>query len=91
MLPWIGKTPPLTRSQWHVLGLLGTAELFDPYDLGILTLAPLQIQAGLGIAEDEVGALVSIVRLGVIPALLAIGFRLPETALLELEQIAAER
>jgi putative MFS transporter len=71
VLPWIGKTPALTRRQWRVLGLLGTAELFDHYDLGLLTLALLQIQAGLGVAEDEVGSLVSLVRLGVLPALLA--------------------
>ena len=71
VLPWIGKTPALTRRQWRVLGLLGTAELFDHYDLGLLTLALLQIQAGLGVAEHEVGSLVSIVRLGVLPALLA--------------------
>ena len=71
MLPWIGPAPALTRRQWRVLGLLATAELFDHYDLGILTLALLQIQAGLGVAEDEVGALVGIVRLGAIGALLA--------------------
>jgi putative MFS transporter len=71
VLPWIGKTPPLTRRQWRVLGLLGTAELFESYDLGLLTLALLQIQAGLGIAEHEIGSLVSFVRLGVLPALLA--------------------
>ena len=71
VLPWIGKTPPLTRRQWRVLGLLGTAELFDHYDLGILTLALLQIQVGLGVAEDEIGTLASIVRLGAVPALLA--------------------
>ena len=71
VLPWLGQTPPLTRRQWRVLGLLGTAELFDQYDLGILTLALLQIQAGLGIAEEQVGSLLGLVRLGAIPALLA--------------------
>jgi AAHS family 4-hydroxybenzoate transporter-like MFS transporter len=71
VLPWIGPAPALTRRQWRVLGLLATAELFDHYDLGILTLALLQIQAGLGVAEDEVGALVGIVRLGAVGALLA--------------------
>jgi MFS family permease len=71
VLPWIGKTPPLTRRQWRVLGLLGTAELFDHYDLGILTLALVQIQAGLAIAEGEVGTLVSLIRLGALPAILA--------------------
>jgi MFS family permease len=71
VLPWVGKTPPLTRRQWRVLGLLGTAELFDHYDLGILTLALVQIQAGLAIAEGEVGTLVSLIRLGAVPAILA--------------------
>jgi MFS family permease len=70
-LPWVGKTPPLTRRQWRVLGLLGTAELFDHYDLGILTLALVQIQAGLAIAEGEVGTVVSLIRLGAVPAILA--------------------
>jgi putative MFS transporter len=71
VLPWLGRTPALSRRQWRVLGLLATAELFDQYDLGILTLALLQIQAGLGIAEEQVGALISVVRLGAIPAVLA--------------------
>jgi len=71
VLPWLGKVPELRRRQWRLLGLLGTAELFDHYDIGILTLALVQIQAGLAIAEGEVGEVVSLIRLGAIPALLA--------------------
>jgi len=71
VLPWLGRVPQLTRRQWRVLGLLGTAELFDHYDLGILTLALVQIQAGLAIAEGDVGTLVSVIRIGAVPAILA--------------------
>jgi len=71
VLPWVGRAPELTRRQLRVLRLLGTAELFDHYDIGILTLALVQIQAGLAIAEGEIGAVVSLIRLGAVPALLA--------------------
>lgn len=62
-----GRT--LTAHQWHVLGVLGAANLIDSYDVAILGLALPQIQAGLGIAEGEVGGVTAAIRLGVIPAL----------------------
>jgi len=63
--------PPrrLDRHQWQVLAALGTANLVDSYDLGILSLALPQIQRGLAIAEGDVGGLMAAVRLGVMPAL----------------------
>ncbi len=67
---FLGPPPVLTRRQWRVLGVIGTANLFDNYDLGIMGLALPQIQAGLGIAEADIGGLIAFVRLGVIPAML---------------------
>jgi len=51
-----------------VLGLLAAAELFDQYDVGIMSLALLQIQQGLGIGESEIAGVTAVVRLGVLPA-----------------------
>ncbi|MCK6554863.1 MFS transporter [Candidatus Binatia bacterium] len=62
-----GRT--LTPHQWHVLGVLGAANLIDSYDVAILGLALPQIQVGLGIAEAEVGGVTATIRLGVIFAL----------------------
>jgi MFS family permease len=69
-LPFLGRAPALTRHQWRLLGVVGAANLFDNYGLAILGLALPQIQAGLGVAEAEVGGLTAVVRLGVIPAIL---------------------
>jgi MFS family permease len=69
-LPFLGPAPALTRHQWRLLGVVGAANLFDNYGMAILGLALPQIQAGLGVAEAEVGALTAVVRLGVIPAIL---------------------
>ncbi len=68
-IPYPGPYPRLGKKQWSVLGLLGAAELFDHYDIAVLGLALSQIQAGLGIAEEDVGALTATIRLGALPAL----------------------
>ena len=68
LAPFLGRPPELTPRQWTVLGLVSAATLFDQYDRAIFALALPQIQAGLGIAEGEVGLLGSIVRLGALPA-----------------------
>lgn len=60
----------LTAYEWRVVTVLGTANFIDSYDIAILGLALPQIQEGLGIAENEVGRLTAIIRLGVLPALL---------------------
>ncbi len=36
-VPYPGRIPSLDRHQWRVLGLLAVAELFDHYDMGILS------------------------------------------------------
>jgi len=52
-----------------VLGLVSLVTLFDQYDISLFGVALPQIQAGLGIAERDVGWLGSILRLGALPAL----------------------
>lgn len=55
--------------EWRLLALLGTANAVNGYDLGIITLALPAIQAALGIAEAQVGTVLAIIRLGMLPAL----------------------
>src|SRR5437867_6449941 len=69
-LPFLGPAPVLTRTQWRVIGVVGAANLFDNYGLGIMGLALPQIQAGLGVSEAGVGGMTAFIRLGVIPAIL---------------------
>lgn len=64
LIPYPGKVPKLTEKQWSVLGLLSLAELFDHYDVGIMGLALSQIQAGLGIPEDEIAGVRAFVQIG---------------------------
>ena len=52
-----------------MLGVLGAANLIDNYDVGVMGLALPQIQAGLRVAEADIGALTAVVRMGVIPAI----------------------
>lgn len=70
LTPFLGRPPPLTRRQWSVLGLVAFATLFNQYDRAIFALALPQIQAGLGIAENDVGYLASVVQMGSLPAIL---------------------
>lgn len=50
--------------------LLGAAFLIGHYDMTILTLALPDVQASFNIAEEDVGKLVAMIRLGSLPALL---------------------
>ena len=59
-------------ADWRLLLLLGTANAVNGYDLGIITLALPAIQSALGIAEQHVGTMLAVIRLGMLPAL-AIG------------------
>ena len=68
-VPYFGRKPDLSPTQWRVLGLLVIAELFEHYDIGLLSMALSQIQSGLGVAESEIGNLMGVVRLGAIPAI----------------------
>ncbi|MCG8455143.1 MAG: MFS transporter [Holophagales bacterium] len=64
--------PPvqLGRSEWALLLVLGTTNVVNAYDFSILTLALPQIQSGLEVSEEQIGGVISVIRLGVIPALL---------------------
>ncbi|MCZ6464164.1 MAG: MFS transporter [Proteobacteria bacterium] len=66
--PFLGKTPPLTRRQWNIMGLIGFVTIFDQYDLALFSLALKQIQADLQIPEAALGELGALVRLGALPA-----------------------
>jgi MFS family permease len=70
LAPFLVRVPTLTPRQWHVLGLIAAASLFDRYDLALFSLALKQIQTGLGIAEGELGTLGASVRLGALGAVL---------------------
>ena len=68
-LPFLAGAPAMTARQWRVLGLVSLATLFDQYDISLFGMALPQIQAGLGVAEGDVGWLGSILRLGALPAI----------------------
>ncbi len=65
-LGFFGRTPPFTRRQWRVFLIACTAGFFDNYDRALLSLALKQIQKGLDIAEDRLGAMLSFIRFGYI-------------------------
>jgi MFS family permease len=68
---WLARQfPPFTQRQWRVFGISTTAGFFDNYDGALLSLALKQIQRGLGIAEDRLGSMLSIIRLGYLVSLL---------------------
>ncbi len=67
-LPYPGRMPKLSYHQWNVLGLLSVAGMFDAYDVGIMGLAISEIQTSLAIAERDVGGLMAVIRLGMLPA-----------------------
>jgi MFS family permease len=69
LAPFLGRPPQLTRHQWTVLGLVSIVSLFEQYDIYLFSLNLRHIQADLGIAESQLGALGSIVRLGGLAAL----------------------
>lgn len=60
----------LGKRAWGVIGLLGIANFFDHYDLGLLSLVIPRLQADFGIAEEELGFAMAVIRLGVLPAIL---------------------
>jgi putative MFS transporter len=60
--------PKLPRMQWRILGLLAIAELFDHYDVGLMSLALSQIQADLAIPEAEIAGITAVARLGMLLA-----------------------
>ena len=69
--PWIaGQFPPFSSRQRRVFWISTTAGFWDSYDVALLSLALRQIQRGLAIAEERLGAVLSMIRLGYIGALL---------------------
>jgi putative MFS transporter len=66
---WL-QLPPFTPRQWRVFGISTTAGFFDQYDGALLSLALKQIQRGLNIAEGQLGAMLSVIRLGYLLSLL---------------------
>lgn len=69
LLRLFGAPSELTRHQVHVLRVVGVATLFANYGVGLMGLALPQIQAGLGVAEADLGGVTAFVQLGVIPAI----------------------
>lgn len=61
-----GKGADLPREQRLLILLVGTSLLINNYDLGIFALALPQIQASLGIPENQVGLYTGLMRLGVL-------------------------
>lgn len=72
MLAAVTRASGVSAREWRLLGLLGTANAVNGYDLGILALALPAIQASLAIGETQVGTMLAVIRLGMLPAL-AIG------------------
>jgi MFS family permease len=66
LVPSVPGIPKLPPRQWRLLGLLGAAEFADHYDIALFTMLLLQIQLGLGIAENEIGVVSAVIRLGVV-------------------------
>lgn len=71
IVPWPARMPQLPVRSWKVLGLLGAAEFVDHYDVGLLSILLVQIQAGLGVAEDQIGVVSAAIRAGVLLSLVA--------------------
>ena len=70
----LGRTPPFTKRQRRVFWIASTAGFFDQYDRALLSLALKQIQAGLKIAESQLGSVLSVIRLGYLLSLLLTPF-----------------
>ena len=65
----LGPPIPVPAAQLRLLFLVGVALMIEAYDVNIYGLAIPQIQRSLGIAEADVGRVIAVFRLGVIPAL----------------------
>jgi MFS family permease len=60
----------LDSSDRKLLVLLGAAFFIGQYDMTLLTLALPDVQASFSIAEEDLGKLIAVARLGAIPAIL---------------------
>lgn len=70
LAPYLTQIPPLTRRQWHMLGVVALAAIINRYAYALLSVALAQIQDGLGIAEAHLGVIGAGIQLGAVPALL---------------------
>ena len=73
LLPFLGRVP-LGLEQKHVslIGVVSLALFFENYDLSMLTAALKQIRETYDLSQSEISSLVAYVRLGAIPAFLAL-------------------
>jgi len=60
----LGRLRALSPRKKRMFFLLAVAEFFDNYDIALSSIALLQIQEGLGIAEESVGYVSGLIRLG---------------------------
>jgi putative MFS transporter len=70
LIPFATPPEPLTAHQWRLLGVLGATVMINHYDFGLLSLVLSHLQADLAIPEEDVGPMVSVIRLGAIPSVL---------------------
>jgi MFS family permease len=67
---YIRAPEPIPKEQQRLLLLVGAAMFIAGYDINIYGLAIPQIQKSLSIPEADVGRLIFVFRLGMIPALM---------------------
>lgn len=70
LIPFAKPPEPLSAHQWRLLGVLGATVLINHYDFGLLTLVLADVQADLGVSEERLGPMVSVIRLGALPSVL---------------------
>ena len=64
-------TPPdISRRDRNLLWLLGAAFFIGQYDMTLISIALPDIQASFDIAEEDLGKVVAVGRLGALPAIL---------------------
>ena len=62
--PFLGATPALAPETLRTLLLVSLGLFFENYDLGLVNAALPQIAEGLGMAAEETGYYLSLIRLG---------------------------
>lgn len=67
--PFLGRVPDVDDQVLRVLALVSLALFFEQYDMGMLTSTLKLVKDDLGFPEDQLGAYLSLVRLGAVPAL----------------------
>ncbi len=73
--PFLGRVPAeLEERHLKLLGAVALALLFEEYDLAMLTAALKYIATELGMAENQFGSYLGLVRLGALPAFFLIPF-----------------